>query len=176
MKRTIISMLLLFAATQLSFAQAQQPKPEIDKDKIRTEQKELMDAKLQIIKTELSLTDEQFDKFAPLYRQYTRNINFNRRRAGRIDVEKATKQEINDYLKNRLDNNINVGMVRKVYIQIFERVLTPQQVYKLYNIDNRLSRLAREELAKRRNPDCPAGCTGDGPHRRGAAKPAPEKK
>ncbi|MBP3483070.1 MAG: hypothetical protein J6K28_06740 [Alistipes sp.] len=149
MKRTIISTLfIIFAAAQFSFAQTAQPDTQTAKNK-NFGQKELMDAKLQAIKAELALTDEQFDKFAPIYRQYSRNINFNRRHTSTIDIEKASKQEINEYLKNRIDNNINVGMVRKVYIQIFERVLTPQQVVKLYSIDNRLARQAREELAKR---------------------------
>ncbi|HIW53016.1 MAG TPA: hypothetical protein H9919_06320 [Candidatus Alistipes excrementipullorum] len=171
MKRTIIStLLLLFAATQLSLAQAPQPAPQPGKNK-GAEKKELMDAKLQIIKAELALTDEQFNKFAPIYRQYSRNIDFNRRRAGRINLETASKQEINEYLKNRIDNSINVGMVRKVYIQIFERVLTPQQVVKLYSMDNRLSRQAREELAKRRNPEAQA----QAPAEKAPAKPAGRK-
>ena len=62
-------------------------------------------------------------------------------------------------------------MVRKVYIQIFERVLTPQQVVKLYSMDNRLSRQAREELAKRRNPEAQA----QAPAEKAPAKPAGRK-
>lgn len=149
MKRTIISMLLVFAAAQFAFAQQAQPKPATDKEKARAEQRAFMDAKLDIIKNQLELTGEQFEKFAPIYREYTRNINSNRRKTGKIDVATASKQEINEYLRNRIDNNINVGMVRKVYIQIFERVLTPQQLYKLYKIDDKLSRQARAELKKR---------------------------
>ena len=154
MKRVFMSILLIVAVAGIAFAQAPQTQAE-NPTKIEgqgaqhAEKKELMDIRLQIIKTELELSDEVFVKFAPIYRQYYHNLNFNRTKSQKIDIETATRKDINDHLKARYDNQISMAMVHKTYIFIFERVLTPQQLYKLYSIDGKLTKMAREEYKKR---------------------------
>ncbi len=151
MKRIIMTMLLMMAVTSISFAQAPQKGPEATpehKEKV-SKFKEIMNLRLQIIKSELALSDEQFEKFAPIYRQYCHNIKFNSEPNKPIDIETASRKEINDFLRRRVDNNISMAMVRKSYILIFERVLTPQQVYKLYNVETKLIKQARVEYDKK---------------------------
>lgn len=159
MKRIIMSMLLVMAVVGLSFAQepqTAQPKPgkpqltEEQKAKMQ-QQRDLMDIRMQIAKEELKLTNEQFEKFAPVYREYVRNVRFCHVKCDKIDAEKATKKDINDFLKARLDNTINMAMVRKSYILIFEEVITPRQLMKLYRIDDKLMARAREEYKKRQS-------------------------
>ena len=104
---------------------------------------------MQILKEELKLTDEQFDKFAPVYREYNRAKNFCHVKCEKVDMQSATKQEINNLMKARLDNTINMAMVRKNYILIFEEVIGPRQVMKLYKIEDELIVRAREEYKKR---------------------------
>lgn len=155
MKRIILYMLLTVAVA--GFASAQEPTQttaqktqmtEEQKAKMQ-EQKALLDIRLQIIKEELKLSDEKFEKFTPLYRDYNRAKRFSHVKCQKLDWSKATKQEINDVMKARLDNTINMAMVRKNYILIFEQVLGPRQVMKLYRIEDDLISRAREEYTKR---------------------------
>ena len=155
MKSIVMSMLMLVAVTGISFAQdleqSAQNKPQMSaeqKAKMQ-EKKELLDIRLQILKEELKLTDEQFDKFAPVYREYNRAKNFCHVKCEKVDMQSATKQEINNLMKARLDNTINMAMVRKNYILIFEEVIGPKQVMKLYKIEDELIVRAREEYKKR---------------------------
>lgn len=154
MKRFIISMLC--AVSVVGVALAQEPVAAPQKAQMTEEQKakmqehrELFNIRLQIIKEELKLTDEQYEQFAPVYREYNKAMHFNRVKVAKIDWSKATKQEINTMLKARLDNTINAAMVRKNYILIFEEVIKPRQLVKLYKIEDALSARAREEYNKR---------------------------
>lgn len=157
MKRVIMSMLLMLAVTGISFAQEPQvqtkpAKPELteeQKAKIQ-ERKEMFEIRTQIIKEELKLTDEQFEKFVPIYRNYCRVKQFNTVKHKKIDWETATKQEMNEVIKANLDNVINTAMVRKSYILLFEEAISPKQVSKLYKVENNLSKKAREEYKKRK--------------------------
>ena len=96
------------------------------------------------------MTEEQVEQFAPTYFEYRQNI-----RTGQVkisepaDIETASDAEINSLLSANLDNYIHIAMVRKVYVPIFEKFLSPKQVYKLYSIDNSLAKRAKEELQKR---------------------------
>ncbi len=156
----IMSMLLAVAVTGFSFAQEtvnpehdKQGKPQLteeQKTKMQ-EHKELYNIRLQIIKEELKLSEQQFEKFAPVYREYTKAVRFNHVRVPRIDWKSATTQEINQLMKARFDNTINTAMVRKNYILIFEEVISPRQLMKLYRIENKLNARAREEYKKRQN-------------------------
>ena len=157
MKRVIMSMLLMLAVTGISFAQEPQAQPQPAKPELTEEQKakmqerkEMFEIRTQIIKEELKLTDEQFEKFVPIYRSYGKAKNFNSVKHKRIDWATATKQEMNEALKARLDNTINTALVRKTFIPIFEEVITPQQVNQLYKIENTLTKKARQEYEKRK--------------------------
>ena len=150
-----MSMLLAVAVAGISFAQEPQANPaktqptEEQKAKMQ-ERKEMFEIRTQIIKEELKLTDEQFEKFVPIYRSYGKAKNFNSVKHKRIDWATATKQEMNEALKARLDNTINTALVRKTFIPIFEEVITPQQVNQLYKIENTLTKKARQEYEKRK--------------------------
>lgn len=158
MKRAIITIMLI-AAIQTSWAQQDADSlsadgsriVRIDGEQISPERLEIRNIVLGILRDELKMTDEQFERFASVYIEYRQNI-----RAGQVrkpsvsDIDSATDAEINSLLSANLDNYIHISMVRKVYIPIFEKILTPKQVYGLYEIDNSLSKQARDELRKRR--------------------------
>jgi len=160
MKRTIITILLvltaqsLFAQQEIGGSTATDEKQVVTatrSEETTTEKTELRAIVLRILHRELALTDEQFEIFAPLYGEYRDNIGRGLASKPRIeDTETASGSELNALLTANLDNYIHIAMVRKVYIPIFEKVLTPKQVYKLYEIDNELSKKAYEELCKRR--------------------------
>ena len=160
MKRVILLLLFVAATAGSSFAQepvqTTQPvteKPqstEVQKAKMQ-EYKEMFKIRLQIIKEELKLSDEQFEKFSPVYREYHKIIQFNRVSLPKINLKEADSKEINQVLKARLDNTINTAMVRKNYILIFEEVITARQLMKLYKIEDKLAARAREEYKRRQS-------------------------
>ena len=158
MKRIMMSLLLTVAVVGISFAQEVQPQAKPERPQLTEEQKakmqqrkEILDLRLQIIKEELKLTDEQFEKFAPVYRNYDKAVHFNHVNLTKLDWEKATRKEINDFLKAQLDNTINKAMVRKSYILLFEEVIAPKQLCKLYKVEDKLVARARQEFKNRQN-------------------------
>ena len=160
MKRAIFTIMLVAAATVTATAQINEGIPQpadetrvvrIEEENISPERLEMRNIVLGILRDELKMTDEQFEKFAPVYIEYRQNIRAGQiRKPATADIDSATDDEINSILAVNLDNYIHISMVRKVYIPIFEKILTPKQVYGLYEIDNSLSRQARDELMKRR--------------------------
>ena len=158
MKRIIMSMLLVVAVVGISFAQEVQPQAKPEKPQLTEEQKakiqqqqELLTIRLQILKSELKLSDVQFEKFAPVYREYNKIAHFCHVQSKRLDMANATKRDINAVIKSRLDNTINLAMVRKTYILLFEEVITPKQVLKLYNVEDKIIKQAREEYKNRQS-------------------------
>ena len=158
MKRIMMFLLLTVAVVGISFAQETQPQAKPEKPQWTEEQKakiqqrkEILDLRLQIIKEELKLTDEQFEKFAPVYRNYDKAVHFCHANLTKIDWEKATRKEVNDFLKAQLDNTINKAMVRKSYILLFEEAITPKQLCKLYKVEDKLVARARQEFKARQN-------------------------
>lgn len=160
MKRAIFTIMLVAAATVTATAQINEGIPQpadetrvvrIEEENISPERLEMRNIVLGILRDELKMTDGQFEKFAPVYIEYRQNIRAGQiRKPATADIDSATDDEINSVLAANLDNYIHISMVRKVYIPIFGKILTPKQVYGLYEIDNSLSRQARDELMKRR--------------------------
>ena len=160
MKRIIMSMLLVMAVVGISFAQepTQPSAPAQGKPQLTEEQKakmkehrELLNIRLQIIKEELKLSEVQFEKFAPVYREYNKTKHFNHTLVRKLDWANASKKDINEFMRARLDNTINVAMVRKNYILIFEEVISPKQLMKLYKIEDELAVRAKAEYEKRQS-------------------------
>ena len=164
MKFAITTILLVTAAIQVSWGQlpaGQNDSVPTDtthivrtapnaEQNISPEKLELRATILDLISQELGMTEEQVEQFAPTYFEYRQNI-----RTGQVkisepaDIETASDAEITSLLSANLDNYIHIAMVRKVYVPIFEKFLSPKQVYKLYSIDNSLAKRAKEELQKR---------------------------
>lgn len=160
MKRIILSVLLAVAVAGTALAQepAQPTQPARPRAQMSEEQRakqqehrDLFNIRMQIIKEELKLSDVQFEKFVPVYREYNKAKQFNHIKSPKIDMAKATKQQINNIMKIRLDNTINMAQVRKNYILIFENVITPRQVMKLYRVEDDLITRAREEYKNRQS-------------------------
>ena len=158
MKRIMMSLLLAVAVVGMSFAQDVQPQAKPEEPQLTEEQKakmaeqrEILNIRLQIIKQELKLSDVQYEKFAPVYREYNKAKHFALVKREKIDWSKATKAEINAAIKSRLDNTINTAMVRKTYILIFEEVISPKQLMKLYKIEDELVSQARKEYEARQS-------------------------
>lgn len=148
MKRFVV----LFVALATLFAQdafAQQTEEQRAAAKARREQ--LMQTRLELLKEELKLTDEQFVKFDPVYRRFRQEIQkvTSSNRDARMKKEEITNENALKVVSARLANDILTSTVKQRYILIFAEVIEPLQVLKLYRVEGRISREANKIMKYR---------------------------
>ena len=143
MKKMIYVVLFAIMATFAQNALAQPTQQSKDDHKAKMEQ--IMTARLQMLKDELSLTDVQFTAFEPVYREYRKALSkVSDTKGAKIKREDLTNETALKYIATRLSNNINTASVKQKYLFIFAEVIEPLQIEKLYRIDDRISKEARK--------------------------------
>ena len=142
-------------AVATMFAQnvfAQKPQP-TDAEKAAREAKreQLMQTRLELLKTELTLTDEQMVKFEPVYREYRKEIHKVTAPNKEARTKKAdiTNENALKVVAARLANQILTATVKQRYLFTFAEVITPLQVEKLYKVDEKVSREAMKVMKYR---------------------------
>ena len=112
---------------------------------------QIMNSRLQMLKSELKLTDAQYAAFEPLYREYRKSL-------GRVADSKLSRTKPNELTNDnalqvvsaRLTNTINTASVKQKYLLAFAEVIEPMQVEQLYRIDERISKEARKMIKNRK--------------------------
>lgn len=112
---------------------------------------QIMTSRLQMLKSELKLTDAQYAAFEPLYREYRKSL-------GRVADSKLSRTKPNELTNEnalqvvsaRLANTINTASVKQRYLLAFAEVIEPLQVEQLYRIDERISKEARKMIKNRK--------------------------
>lgn len=112
---------------------------------------QIMNSRLQMLKSELKLTDAQYAAFEPLYREYRKNL-------GRVADSKLSRTKPNELTNEnalqvvsaRLANTINTASVKQRYLLAFAEVIEPLQVEQLYRIDERISKEARKMIRNKK--------------------------
>ena len=112
---------------------------------------QIMNSRLQMLKSELKLTDAQYAAFEPLYREYRKSL-------GRVADSKLSRTKPNELTNEnalqvvsaRLANTINTASVKQRYLLAFAEVIEPLQVEQLYRIDERISKEARKMIKNRK--------------------------
>lgn len=149
-----IFVLLVAVATMFAqdvFAQQKPAQTEEQKAAAKARREQLMQTRLELLKSELTLTDEQFAKFDPVYRKYRSEIQMVTKgnREARTKKDSITNENALKVLSARLANQILVSTVKQRYVMIFAEVIEPLQVMKLYKVDERVSREANKVLKAR---------------------------
>ena len=110
----------------------------------------LFNAKVKMLKEKLLLTDEQTEKFIPIYKEYMTEMGkyFGKRR--RHDMEVKTADEATKKVVDELDGKMKVLEVQKSFIPRCAKVLTPQQLLKLLPAESDIQHQVRKEFKKRR--------------------------
>ena len=141
----ILAFVALFA--QDAFAQDKPAQTEAQKAEAKARREQLMLTRLELLKTELELNDEQFAKFEPVYRRFRSEIS----KVTSMNREARTKRAENalKVLSARLSNTIMTSAVKQRYIYIFADVLEPLKVMTLYRVDDRISREAQKVMKYR---------------------------
>lgn len=146
---------VLMVAVATMFAQdAFAQKPQLtDAEKAAREAKreQLMQTRLELLKTELTLTDEQMTKFEPVYREYRKEIHkvTAQNKDTRIKKDQITNENALKVVAARLANQILTATVKQRYLFTFAEVITPLQVEKLYKVDEKVSREAMKIMKYR---------------------------
>lgn len=112
---------------------------------------QIMTSRLQMLKSELKLTDAQYAAFEPLYREYRKSL-------GRVADSKLSRTKPNELTNEnalqvvsaRLTNTINTASVKQRYLLAFAEVIEPLQVEQLYRIDERISKEARKMIRNKK--------------------------
>jgi len=136
--------------TQNVFAQ-QDMTSEQKKAAAKEKREQLMQIRLELLKTELNLSDEQLAKFDPVYRKYRHEIQrvTSSNKDARTKKSMITNENALKVVSARLANNILTSTVKQRYLLIFAEVIEPLQIMKLYNVDAKISREANKILKNR---------------------------
>ena len=147
----LVAVAAIFA--QDAFAQTKPQLTEEQKAAAKEKREQLMQARLELLKVELQLTDEQMVKFEPVYRKYRQEIH--RVTATNKDARMKKEQITNDnalrVVSARLSNQILTATVKQSYLFSFAEVITPLQVLKLYQVDEKISREAHKVVKYRQS-------------------------
>ena len=151
MKKILV--LLVAVATMFAqnvFAQKSQT-TDADKAAREAKREQLMQTRLELLKTELELTDEQMAKFDPVYRGYRKEIQKVTAPNKEARTKKAdiTNENALKVVAARLANQILTATVKQRYLFTFAEVITPLQVEKLYKVDEKVSREAMKVMKYR---------------------------
>lgn len=156
MKKILV--LMVVVATMFAQDVMAQQKPQMTEEqraasKARREQ--MMQTRLQMLKEELKLTDEQLVKFDPIYREFRKEVQRVTNRDSRVKREDLTNENALKVISARLANQVTTATVKQRYLLIFAEVIEPLQIEKLYRVDQRISREAHK-IVKYANAQQPA--------------------
>lgn len=143
MKKLFYVAIIAIATMIYQDATAQNQKP--SKEEVKAHSEQLMQLRLQMLKEELSLSDEQMTSFEPVYRDYRKAVQRVVDNKGvRVKKEDMTNDNALKVVSTRLSNTINTTSVKQKYLLIFAEVIEPLKIAKLYNIEDRIAREARK--------------------------------
>lgn len=145
----LVALATMFA--QDAFAQDKPQLTEEQKAAAKQKREQLMQTRLELLKTELQLTDEQSAKFEPIYRRYRGEIQrvTGSNKEARIKRDQITNENALKVVSARLANNILTSTVKQRYLWLFADVIEPLQVKKLYDVDEKVSREAHKIMKYR---------------------------
>ena len=145
----LVTLVTLFA--QDVFAQNKPQVTEEQKAAAKAKREQLMLTRLELLKTELQLSDEQMQKFEPVYRRYRGEIQrvTGANKEARMKKDQITNENALVVVSARLANDVFTSTLKQRYLLLFADVIEPLQVMKLYRVDEKISREAHKVLKAR---------------------------
>lgn len=156
MKKIIVLLVAVAAMfTQNLFAQEKTAMTEAQKAAAKEKREQLMQTRLELLKTELQLSSEQFAKFDPVYRKYRQEIQrvTSMNKDARMKKEQITNDNALKVVSARLANQILTSTVKQRYLLVFAEVIEPLQVMTLYRVDEKVSREAAKIMKYRQTAE-----------------------
>jgi len=117
--------------------------------------RERMDqAKLRELKKVLQLDSATFSKFRPVYKNYEREIARvdlqNQTRLLSVDADSLTAEEADRLIVMQLNSAKRIVFIRERFFNQFRKVLTPNQVIKLYQSEGNFRKKVMAEKERRK--------------------------
>lgn len=137
--------------TQSVFAQDKAPLTDAQRAEHKAQREQLMQIRLELLKAELTLSEEQWVKFEQVYRKYRSDVQriTSVNRDARIKKDNITNENALKVVSARLSNQILTATLKQNYLLAFAEVMEPLQVMKLYRVDEKISREAQKILKYR---------------------------
>lgn len=105
--------------------------------------------RIEALKESLEMSDEQAEKFAPVYMQYQREIrNIHKDLKMVMDSYKGkeiTEKVAAQLVMAQLNADADVISCKKEYLRVFKEYLTPAQISKIFIVEKRLGRGPRPQ-------------------------------
>ena len=126
--------------------------PITDED-IRLMRKDIRSQRKQIIAANLKLTDAEAEKFWPIYEQYVSDlVNINHTKYALIKTYVETNGALSDAEADASTNrwigvDQSVADLRKRYVPIFRKILSPKNTALFYQLDRRVQLMIDLQLA-----------------------------
>ena len=114
----------------------------------------IIQVKLRELKVNLKLDQVAFDQFRPVYLRYEREvsgIDFRKMaRLLRVEADSLSTEEADQIIVNQIESAKSLIALREKYYKEFRKVLSPQQIIKLYQTEAELRKKVMQELKNRR--------------------------
>jgi Spy/CpxP family protein refolding chaperone len=142
--RSFTLQLVLFCALLLgsTVAMAQNGRPQDRKENVEA-------AKVAFLTDKMGLTAEQSQKFWPLYNEYEakrRELVRAYRSGYREDVDQLSEQEAKARVDGMFVTREKELELEKEYVARYQRVITPNQIIKLYRSEREFTKLLLQKL------------------------------
>jgi len=151
------TLLLLLLLAGIVRVQAQQTPDQRQERMSRIE-----NAKIAYLTDKLSLTQEQAQRFWPVYNEFTdkrRKLSQQQRQLRGTNVESLNEQQIKDLIKQNFSFRQNEVNLEKEYYEKFQKVLSVRQTGQLLVAEREFTREILQKLGggRRGGPPSPAG-------------------
>ena len=114
----------------------------------------IIQVKLRELKVNLKLDQVAFDQFRPVYLRYEREvsgIDFRKMaRLLRVEADSLSTEEADQIIVSQIESAKSLIALREKYYKEFRKVLSPQQIIKLYQTEAELRKKVMQELKNRR--------------------------
>jgi hypothetical protein len=113
----------------------------------------ILQAKLEEIRHSLKLEQPEMEQFRPVYIRYEEEIsslNFrDQERLMRVNPDSLTTEEAEKMVLKQLQNARKIINIREKYYHEFKKILTPQQIIRLYQTEAEMRRKVMQEMRHR---------------------------
>ena len=145
-----IYLILLFVSAMLSCLNSKSQ----NQDRFPMIHERIIQVKLRELKVNLKLDQVAFDQFRPVYLRYEREvsgIDFRKMaRFLRVEADSLSTEEADQIIVNQIESAKSLIALREKYYKEFRKVLSPQQIIKLYQTEAELRKKVMQELKNRR--------------------------
>ena len=110
-------------------------------------------AKLREIQSALKLDQSAFNQFRPVYMRYEKEllgIDFRKMaKLLRVDADSLSVDEADQLIVNQIEGAKSLIAVREKYYREFRKILSPQQIIRLYQTEAEIRKKVMKELKRR---------------------------